>query len=73
VVIASVDPSSDAASNGLKRGDVILSINQQPTVTVSAAAAAIEAARKAGRDTVLLLVQRGTQPSAYLGVKLKGK
>jgi serine protease Do len=73
VVIASVDPSSDAASNGLKRGDVILSINQQPTLTVAAAAAVIDGAKKAGRDTVLLLVQRGTQPGAYLGVKLVKK
>jgi serine protease Do len=73
VVIASVDPSSDAASNGLKRGDVILSINQQPTLTVAAAAALIDAAKKAGRDTVLLLVERGTQPAIYIGVKLVHK
>ena len=73
VVIASVDSSSDAASNGLKRGDVIQSINQQPTTTVAAAAQVIADAQKAGRDTVLLLVQRGTQPGLYIGVKLQKK
>ncbi len=73
VVIGSVDSSSDAASNGLKRGDVILSINQQPTATVAAAAQIIADAQKAGRDTVLLLVQRGTQPGIYIGVKLQKK
>ncbi|MDH7639901.1 Do family serine endopeptidase [Sphingomonas oryzagri] len=73
VVIASVDSSSDAASNGLKRGDVILSINQQPVVTVAAAAQVIAAAQKAGRDTVLLQVQRGTQQAIYIGVKLQKK
>ncbi|WP_019830995.1 Do family serine endopeptidase [Sphingomonas sp. PR090111-T3T-6A] len=73
VVIASVDSSSDAASNGLKRGDVILSINQQPVTTVAAAAQVIADARKAGRDTVLLLVQRGTQPAIYVGIKLQKK
>ena len=73
VVIASVDPSSDAGSNGLKRGDVILSINQQPTLTVAAAAQIIADAKKAGRDTVLLLVERGTQPALYIGVKLVKK
>jgi serine protease Do len=73
VVIASVDPSSDAGSNGLKRGDVIMSINQQPTLTVASAAGIIDAAKKAGRDTVLLLVQRGTQPGIYIGVKLVKK
>jgi serine protease Do len=73
VVIASVDSSSDAASNGLKRGDVILSINQQPVLTVGAAAQIIGDAQKAGRDTVLLQVQRGTQPAIYIGVKLQKK
>ncbi|WBO23121.1 Do family serine endopeptidase [Sphingomonas abietis] len=73
VVIASVDSSSDAASNGLKRGDVILSINQQPVLTVGAAAQVIADAQKAGRDTVLLQVQRGTQQAIYIGVKLQKK
>ena len=73
VVIASVDSSSDAASNGLKRGDVILSINQQPVLTVGAAAQIIGDAQKAGRDTVLLQVQRGTQQALYIGVKLQKK
>jgi len=73
VVIASVDPSSDAASNGLKRGDVVLSINQQPVTTIASVAQTVAEARKAGRDTVLLLVQRGTQPSIYVGIKLQKK
>ena len=73
VVIASVDSSSDAASNGLKRGDLILSINQQPVATVAAAAQVIGEAQKAGRDTVLLQVQRGTQQAVYIGVKLQKK
>ncbi len=73
VVIASVDPSSDAASNGLKRGDVVLSINQQPVTTIASVAQTVADARKAGRDTVLLLVQRGTQPSIYVGIKLQKK
>lgn len=70
VVIAGVNPSSDAASNGLQRGDVVVSINQRPTATPAAAAEAVEAARKAGRDTVLMLVQRGANPARYIGIKL---
>jgi serine protease Do len=73
VVIASVDSDSDAGSNGLKRGDLILSINQQPVATVAAAAQVIAEAQKAGRDTVLLQVQRGTQQPLYIGVKLQKK
>jgi serine protease Do len=73
VVVTAIDQSSDAAQQGVNRGDIILSINQQPTVTTQAAAAAIDAARHAGRPSVLLLVQRGTRPPTYVGVKLQGK
>ena len=74
VVIAGINPSSDAAAEGLQRGDIILQINQKPTTTPAEAAAAVNAAKAAGRDTVLMLVQRGTNPPRYLGVKLvKGK
>ena len=70
VVIASLNPNSDAARQGLQRGDLIVSINQQPTISVASAAAAVEATRRAGRDTVLLLVQRGTNPARFIGIKL---
>ena len=70
VVIAGITPSSDAATNGLQRGDIILQINQKPTTSPAEAAAAVDAARKAGRDTVLMLVQRGTAPPRYIGIKL---
>jgi len=71
VVIAQVNPSSDAAQEGLRRGDIILSINQRPIQTPREAADAVALARKAGRDTVLLLVQRGTGPSRFVGVKVQ--
>jgi serine protease Do len=35
--------------------------------------AAVDAARKAGRSSVLLLVQRGTNPPAFVGVNITGK
>jgi serine protease Do len=70
VVIASVNPSSDAASKGIQQGDIILSINQRPTRTPEEAAAAVAAARTAGRTSVLLLLRRGNTPPAYVGVML---
>ena len=70
VVIGRVDPSSSAAQEGLQRGDVILSINQRPVTTPQEAADTVTSARKAGRDTVLLLVQRGNNPSRFVGVKV---
>jgi serine protease Do len=69
VVIARVNPASSAAEEGLQRGDIILSINQRPVATPQQAADAVAAARKAGRTTVLLLVQRGDGPARYVGVK----
>lgn len=70
VVIGQVDPSSDAASSDLRRGDVILSINNQPTTTVAAVAGVLAQARAANRPSVVLLVQRGPRAPLYVGVKL---
>jgi serine protease Do len=70
VVVAKVDPSSDAADQEIQPGDIILSINQRPTGTPEEAAAAVEAARAAGRTSALLLVRRGNNPPLYVGVQI---
>jgi serine protease Do len=70
LVVGVVDQNSDAAVKGIQPGDIILSINQQPTATAEAAATVVDAARRAGRRSVLLLIRRGTTPPAYVGVEL---
>ena len=70
IVVVSVDSSSDAALKGLQPGDIILSINNMPTPTPEAAASVVDAARRAGRRTVLLLVQRGNAQPVYVGIDL---
>jgi len=69
VVISSVNPASDAAAKGLRPGDVLLAINQKRVSTPTEAAALVEAARNAGRDAVVLLVQRG-EDVIHLGIKM---
>jgi serine protease Do len=71
VVIGAVDPSSDAATKGLQRGDVIISVNYKPANSPADVAAAANAAKLAGRSNVLLFVQRGQNPARYLAIKLK--
>jgi len=73
VVVTGVDQSSDAGAKGIQPRDVILAIAQRPVSNVAEAAAAIDAAKKGGFKTVLLLVQRGNHPATYLGVELIGK
>jgi S1-C subfamily serine protease len=64
VVVAGVKPSSDAASSGLRPGDVILELNRNPVKSVSAFADAYKRAK--GR--LLLLVSRDG-PTLFLVLK----
>jgi serine protease Do len=70
VVITGIDQGSDAADKGLQRGDVILSVNRQPVANPAQVLALVDAARKAGRTSVLLLVKRGTTAEAFFGVSI---
>ena len=73
VVVGAVDPSSDAAGKGIQRGDVVTSVNQQPTTTAADLTAAVNSARAAGRGSVLALIQRGNNTARYIPLKLKAK
>ena len=70
LVVSAVDPNSDAAQKGIQPGFVILAINQTPTATTEQASSIIEAARRAGRRTVLLQVRVDSGPPRYFGVDL---
>ena len=58
VVVASVAPGSAAEEKGLRAGDVITRVNQQPVTTVGDAVAALNGVRDRD-ETALLLVRRG--------------
>jgi serine protease Do len=72
VIITAVDPNANAAEQGIQRGDLIISVNNQPVTSPAQVIAAVDAARKAGRSSVLLLVKRGTAPEAFVGVNTGG-
>ena len=73
VVITAVDANSDASDEGLQRGDLIISINNQLVTSPAQVINMVDAARKAGRSSVLLLVKRGNAPEAFVGIDISGK
>ena len=56
VVIASVDPDSEAAQKGITPGDVIKRVGQHDVKAPADVKRAVDDARKAGRDSVLMLM-----------------
>lgn len=71
LVIGGVDPSSDAAQQGLKRGDVIISMNGKPATSAADVRTAVQEANAAKRTSVLALIQRGNNPARYIGLRIK--
>lgn len=71
-VVTNITQGSEAAQKGLYEGDVIVEINQQPIDKPETAVKAIEKAEKAGRNSVLLLINREGD-SRFLALKLKKK
>ena len=71
LVISVVDPSSDAATKGLQRGDIILSANYRPVSTVAGLEEAIRSAKTGSREAVLLRIQRRGAPASYVPIRLR--
>ena len=71
LVIRAVDGSSDAGTKGLQQGDVILSANGRTVLTPSDLEEAVRAAQAAKRPAVLLRLQRGGQPAAFVPIRIR--
>jgi len=71
VQVSDVDPNSDAATKGLKSGDVILEVNSKTVSSPSDVDAAVKAAKDLGRTAVLLSVRSGDQ-KRVVPVQIKG-
>ncbi len=69
VVVTEVEPAGPSADAGLRRGDVILEVNRQPTKDVEAYRKGIRAAGKG--KSILFLVRRG-ENTIFLALKPGG-
>jgi serine protease Do len=67
VVVSGVEPGSPAAAAGLRRGDVILEVNQDEVANLDAYRKSIRQAK--GKESVLFLVRRG-QGTLFVVVSL---
>ncbi|MBB5574325.1 DegQ family serine endoprotease [Rhizobium paranaense] len=57
-VVASVNPDKPAAAAGIQQGDIIVSVNDKAVHNAHEVQSAVAEAGKAGRKSVLLLIQR---------------
>jgi serine protease Do len=71
LVVDAVDPSSDAARKGLRRGDIILSANHRDVSTVEELSRAITQAREASREALLLRVKGPGRPPVFVAIRLR--
>ena len=71
VVVGAVVQTSDAGLKGLRRGDVIVRVGNRPVLAASDLAAEVDAARKAGRTSVLVGVYRAGR-TTFLPLKVSG-
>jgi serine protease Do len=70
-VVEGVDQGSDAATKGVRRGDVIVRAGDRSLNAASELSAVVDAAKRAGRPSVLVWVYRNGRTS-FLTLKLEG-
>lgn len=59
VIVDAIDPNGEAPKRGLRPGDIIVEVNQQAVDSADAIKSAVNAAKKSGKNFVLLRVLRG--------------
>jgi serine protease Do len=62
LAVTGVEDGSEAFEKGLRAGDIITEAGQQKIVTIADLTARVDAAREAGRKSLLLLVRRAGDP-----------
>ena len=70
VVVTAIEPNSAAAEKGLRPGDVIQEVNQQAVEKPSDVSKAIDALKKQGKKSALLLVANGAGEVRFVALGL---
>ena len=70
-IITKVDPDSDAADKGLQPGDVVLKVGSKPVRSPADFQSGVAEAKKGGRSSVLLLVQRNQGGTAFVAIDVE--
>ena len=70
VVVSAVEPNSLAAEKGLRVGDVIEEVNQQTVEKPADVAKSIDALKKAGKKSALLLISNGAGDVRFVALAL---
>lgn len=71
VVVRDVDETSAAFAKGLRPGDLIVEAGQHPVDNVKAFEKQVQAAKDAGRKSMLLLIRRNGEPR-FVALPLRG-
>jgi serine protease Do len=70
VVITNVDPDSSAAEKRVQPGDVVMEINQEPIKEPADISKKLDALKKSGKKSALLLVANGQGEPRYVALGL---
>ncbi|MGR3541661.1 MAG: Do family serine endopeptidase, partial [Hasllibacter sp.] len=62
LVVVEAEEDGEAFEKGLRRGDLIAEVGQQPVATIGEFEERVQAARDAGRKSVLMLIRREGEP-----------
>ena len=71
LVILGVDANSDAGQKGLQAGDIVVTANYRAVNSPSDLESTVTSAKSAGRESVLLRIQRRGRPLTYVPVRLR--
>jgi serine protease Do len=72
MIVLGIEPKSDAADQGVKEGDVIVSVNQKDIPDIDELKKIIAESKKSGKASVLALISRNNE-RLFIGIPISDK